>query len=221
MGAFFEILLQPILDFIAALLAPFFEIFATIILFFLDAIIQLIAALLGMSWAIAYERGLRRWSLVIATLAAVHILATLALAIIGERNTVLLSSLFSAPALIASILIFVLASFVPTALRLGATYEAGQPLPSIRRHGKSGLRAAGANFLNYILAAAIVFGGLAIWSSTHERRSLREQLCAAAEGQVPEKWLDRGKNAANWLDRLSKVEINKMNPCNKAEKPNS
>lgn len=217
-----------IIDAIAAICAPIFVLLTQTAIFVVELLIHIVAALFHLSWISLNTRGITRASYIVAALAACHLLSALILPFTSEQQVALLSPFYSMVALGVSALVFLTASFLPTAienvqerensdraraeggklegqLRIEASGEASE---LVRNTGEYPI-----TLLSYVLAFAVVIGALSAWSAQSERKTLQEKLCAELENQIDPIWKNKGERALKFGERLLRRDLRSKLPC--------
>lgn len=185
------------------------EILVQIALFIIECMIHLVAIILRSSWITLHTRGLSRASNLICVLTSLHLLSALVLGIFSG-SSLILSPVYSKPALIFSFITLLTSALFPGALQLAQKYPGGSfDRKAARTSEDSGLLVV----LSYVIAICIVLGGISIWSSQQKRVTLREQMCIELNERVKPDWKERGSKALDWSEKLLNRDLRSKLPC--------
>jgi len=187
-----------------ALFVPLIELVVALAGMVLEVLIHLLAFALSFGWLAARSRGIARASYAVAALAAAHLFSALMIPVATDGATMLLSTLYSGPAILASLALLVIAATLPVAIG-----RATDPTPAA---AETPAREAPL-WLAYVISASVVIGGLSLWASQSERREIRFDLCEAARKGVPSDWQERGTQALTLTERLLRRELSERLPC--------
>lgn len=203
------------LDLLFLAFQPLGAILASIASLIFELVVHLLATVLMSSWLSTRTHGLKRAAHVVGALAGLHLLSPILLAFFSIDQTLILSWFYSGPTVVASALVLLFASFIPPAVDLARQRQAAsshEPIPVNAEQGKD-LPSALLATLTYLLALAIVLGGLSLWASQHERASLREKLCLAASEQLGPTWRERGETALKITEGVLNYDLRDDLPC--------
>ena len=135
------------------------ELFLAIATFFVQLLTELLSLVFSTSWMALHSRGISRASYALSVFCALHLFAALLLSLSASSQPLLLSWVFSWPAIMASGALLLMSLLVPTAL---AGKTAGTVVPTL---------------IGYGFAFAIVLAVVSTWSSQSSRTSLIQEIC--------------------------------------------
>jgi hypothetical protein len=184
------------------------DLLAAIVTAFLELVVHLLALVFSSSYLVGHSKGLKRWFYAALAASGLHLLLGLVLPVMTGLRTYALAAAFSAPAMLASlvVLLFSIASVVAIDLR------AEQPAENGKAAFASDDRVP-LMLVSYALAIALVFGAVSIMATQSTRTTLRQELCDFAGGKVSQTWKDRGDQALSFAERLTQRELSGKLPC--------
>ena len=175
----------------------------------IEFIVHIVAHVLRSSWFACRTRGIRRVCYLVSALMGLHLLSALIFGLFLDTDLIL-SALYSKLALIFSAILLVLSTLLPGAITLAEKYP-GDSFD--RRTARQGQDKGLLVLLSYIIAIAVVFAGLSIWSSQKKRISLSAQICIELSEHVEPHWKERGSKALNLSEILLHQDLSSKLPC--------
>lgn len=189
---------------------------------FVELLVHLLAWGIASGWLSARSRGTTRAAYAVSSLTAAYLVAALT-SPIWAGDALMLSPLFSWPALLAVVVAMVAAMSVPAAAdtlntRMALARADGpdpEKAPAPEPNTTLTLLAA------YALAIALVLGGLSAWQTGTERVSLKDRLktqatdrlCAEAEARVSDETRQTGNRLLAIGERLVGRDLGNELPC--------
>lgn len=180
------------------------ELLAALVIAFIDLIVHLLAFAFSSTYLAKHNTGLKRSFYLITALSALHLVSALVLPIMTGTDTFLLSPLFSWPAMLVALVL--LLTSIAAIIAMDITHAGPTDAPS-------GTKVAVSMGLSYGLALIVLFGGAAIWSAQHERKTLRDELCQSVTGKISETWKDQTDGLLSLSDRYLGKDARRMSPC--------
>ena len=197
------------------MILPLAELAIAIAVFILEVTALFLTFILGTSFAAKRARGLTRIAFSIAALAGVYLLTGFLRGFVPVLAQPGLDAFFSWPALGAAALIAFVFAIVPAALRQHRS-EVAELKGATQTLDHADL-AKPPLFVIYLLAIAIVFGGLSIWSSTFKAPRLADRICLEIRARSGDGLKELTAKGIALVERLTKKELSDKFRCEEEE----
>lgn len=204
-----------------ALIEVFVHALIAIAQILIELFVLLVVQLLSSAYLLAHSKGISRAGYVLSALASLHLLIGIVLVFTGASDQVLLSPLYSRPALITSVVAMLIGIALPAAVRKvrhnqndlpgdKLTAQHDEPRDEKQSAVKNAyLSATGA----FVIIALIAFALTASVSASKKRRSITERLCATLDEKVNETWQQRASSTFRAIEKFTDTELSTKIPC--------
>jgi hypothetical protein len=183
---------------------------------FLELLIHILNLALSSSFLAHHSRGLKRWTYAVQALCSAHLFAGLVLPVLNDFEPYILSQLFSASAMLSSLIILLVALALPLAFD-EAVARSDDFVEGNKVVEKVAERFQPPDALIYALSFALVMGLFALVSSQRERMNLREAACDLAGGRIGNALKDNGDEKVSMIERIARTNLIEKVSCPKEE----